>query len=160
VPAWGELLLLVVCLIGVVGTVLPVLPGDILVGAAVLVWALVERTPVAWVALALVLVVLVAGHVLTWLVPGRRLQAAGVPTVVLMLGGVVGIIGFFVVPVVGLPLGFILGVYVAELLRVRTPAIAWTSTKEAMKGTGLAVLIGFTAAVLATAIWAAAAITA
>jgi uncharacterized protein YqgC (DUF456 family) len=158
-PAWGEVLVLVVCLIGVVGTVVPVLPGDILVGAAVLVWALVERTSVAWVALGLVLVVLVAGHVLTWLVPGRRLQAAGVPTVVLMLGGVVGIIGFFVVPVVGLPLGFILGVYVAELLRVRTPAIAWTSTKEAMKGTGLAVLIGFTAAVLATAIWAAAAVT-
>ena len=158
-PAWGELLVLVVCLIGVVGTVLPVLPGDILVGAAVLVWALVERTPVAWIALAVVLVVLVAGHVLTWLVPGRRMQAAGVPTVVLMLGGVVGIIGFFVVPVVGLPLGFILGVFVAELLRVRTPAIAWASTKEAMKGTGLAVLIGFTAAVLATAIWAAAAVT-
>ena len=122
-------------------------------------WALVERTPVAWIALAVVLVVLVAGHVLTWLVPGRRMQAAGVPTVVLMLGGVVGIIGFFVVPVVGLPLGFILGVFVAELLRVRTPAIAWASTKEAMKGTGLAVLIGFTAAVLATAIWAAAAVT-
>ena len=158
-PAWGELLVLVVCLVGVVGTVLPVLPGDILVGAAVLVWALVERTPVAWIALAVVLVVLVAGHVLTWLVPGRRMQAAGVPTVVLMLGGVVGIIGFFVVPVVGLPLGFILGVFVAELLRVRTPAIAWASTKEAMKGTGLAVLIGFTAAVLATAIWAAAAVT-
>jgi len=97
--------------------------------------------------------------VLTWLVPGRRMRAAGVPTVVLMLGGVVGIIGFVLVPVVGLPLGFILGVYVAELLRVRTPAIAWTSTKEAMKGTGLAVLIGFTAAVLATAIWAAAAVT-
>jgi len=158
-PAWGELLVLVVCLIGVVGTVVPVLPGDILVGAAVLVWALVERTPVAWVALGLVAVVLVAGHVLTWLVPGRRMRAAGVPTVVLMLGGVVGIIGFVLVPVVGLPLGFILGVYVAELLRVRTPAIAWTSTKEAMKGTGLAVLIGFTAAVLATAIWAAAAVT-
>jgi len=159
VPAWGELLVLVVCLVGIVGTVLPVLPGDVLVGAAVLVWALVERTPVGWVALAVVLLVLVGGHALTWLVPGRRMQAAGVPTLVLALGGLVGLVGFFVVPVVGLPLGFVLGVFVAELLRVRSAAAAWTATKEALKGTGLAVLIGFTTAVIATAIWAAVAVT-
>jgi uncharacterized protein YqgC (DUF456 family) len=159
VPAWGELLVLAVCLIGIVGTILPVLPGDILVGGAVLVWALVERTVPAWIALGAVVLVLVAGHVLTYLIPGRRMQAAGVPTTVLLLGGVVGIVGFFVVPVVGLPLGFVLGVFVAELLRVRSGAAAWTATKEALKGTGLAVLIGFTAAVVATALWAAVAVT-
>lgn len=158
-PAWGELLVLVVCLVGIAGTILPVLPGDILVGAAVLVWALVERTALGWVALAVVLLVLVAGHVLTWLIPGRRMQAAGVPTRVLALGGLVGLVGLFVVPVVGLPLGFVLGVFVAELLRVRSTAAAWTATKEALKGTGLAVLIGFTTAVLATAVWAAVAVT-
>jgi uncharacterized protein YqgC (DUF456 family) len=158
-PAWGELLVLVVCLVGIAGTILPVLPGDVLVGAAVLVWALVERTALGWVALAVVLLVLVAGHVLTWLIPGRRMQAAGVPTRVLALGGLVGLVGLFVVPVVGLPLGFVLGVFVAELLRVRSTAAAWTATKEALKGTGLAVLIGFTTAVLATAVWAAVAVT-
>jgi uncharacterized protein YqgC (DUF456 family) len=78
---------------------------------------------------------------------------------VLVAGAVVGIVGFFVVPVVGLPLGFILGVYVAELLRLREHAPAWRTTIEAMKGTGLAMLIGLCATVAATAVWAAAAIT-
>ena len=70
-----------------------------------------------------------------------------------------GIVGFFVVPVVGLPLGFVLGVFVAELVRLRERGPAWASTVEAMKGTGLAVLISFTAAVIATSLWATAAIT-
>ncbi len=157
-PAWGEALVAVVCLVGIVGTVVPVLPGDWLVGGAVLVWAVVERSAVSWVVAVVAVLVLVAGHVLTILVPGRRMKQAGIPTLVLVLGGIVGIVGFFVVPVVGLPLGFVLGVYVAEWLRLRAHSPAWASTVEAMKGTGLAVLISFTAAVLATSVWAAAAV--
>ena len=57
------------------------------------------------------------------------------------------------------PLGFVLGVFVAELVRLRERGPAWASTVEAMKGTGLAVLISFTAAVIATSLWATAAIT-
>ena len=62
-------------------------------------------------------------------------------------------------PVVGLPFGFVLGVYLAEIVRLRQHAAAWTTTVEAMKGTGLAVLIGLCASVIATAVWATAAIT-
>ena len=147
-PAWGEFLVLLVCLVGIIGTVLPVLPGDSLVGAAVLVWALVERTVPAWITLALVVALLVAGHVLTVL-----------PTWVLLVGGITGIVGFFVVPVVGLPLGFVLGVFVAEFARTRLIATAWPATVEAMKGTGLSVLISLTTAVIATVIWGVVAVT-
>ena len=158
-PAWGEALVAVVCLVGIAGTVLPVLPGDWLVGGAVLVWAVVERSAVSGAVAAAVVLVLLAGHVLTVLLPGRRMRQAGIPTFVLVLGGIVGIVGFFVVPVVGLPLGFVLGVFVAELIRLRERGPAWTSTVEAMKGTGLAVLISFAAAVIATSLWATAAMT-
>jgi hypothetical protein len=158
-PAWGEALVALVCVVGIVGTVVPVLPGDWLIGSAVLVWAVVERSSVSWVVAVMAVLVLVAGHVLTILIPGKRMREAGIPTLVLVLGGVVGLVGFFVVPVVGLPLGFVLGVYVAEWLRLRAHAPAWSSTVEAMKGTGLAVLISFTAAVIATSLWAGAAVT-
>ncbi|GAA0316713.1 DUF456 family protein [Kineococcus aurantiacus] len=33
----------------------------------------------------------------------------------LLLGAVLGVVGFFAVPVVGLPLGFVLGVFLGEL---------------------------------------------
>lgn len=153
-PAWGELLVLVACLVGIVGAVVPVLPGSILVGGAILVWALVEGGATAWVTAVLACSVLVVGHVLTILIPGRRMSAAGIPTRTLVAGGILGIVGFFVVPVVGLPLGFVLGVYLAERVRLPDHAAAWPSTVEAMKGTGLSVLIGLAATVLATSIWA------
>ena len=153
-PAWGELLVLIACLVGIVGTVVPVLPGSILVGGAILVWALVEGGATAWVTAILACAVLVVGHVLTILIPGRRMSAAGIPTRTLVAGGILGIVGFFLVPVVGLPLGFVLGVYLAERIRLREHAAAWPSTVEAMKGTGLSVLTGLLATMLATTIWA------
>jgi len=158
-PAWGEALVAIACVVGIVGVIVPVLPGDILIGSAILVWAVVERSTVSWFVAGVALVVLVAGHVLTVLVPGRRMTAAGVPKLVLLAGGAVGIVGFFLVPVVGLPLGFVLGVYLAEIVRLRQHSAAWTTTVEAMKGTGLAVLIGLCASVIATAVWATAAFT-
>ena len=158
-PAWGELLVAVACLVGIVGTVLPVLPGDLLVGGAILVWAVVEHSVISWAAAGIAIALLLVGHVVTFLVPTRRMTTAGIPWRTLAFGGLVGTVGFFAVPVVGLPLGFVLGVYLAERIRVRDHALAWASTVEAMKGTGLAILIGFTAAVLATSIWAVAALT-
>jgi uncharacterized protein YqgC (DUF456 family) len=158
-PAWGEALVAIACVVGIVGVIVPVLPGDLLIGSAILVWAVVERSAVSWFVAAVAVVVLVAGHVLTVLIPGRRMTAAGVPKLVLFAGGALGIVGFFFVPVVGLPLGFVLGVYLAEIVRLREHSTAWTTTVEAMKGTGLAVLIGLCASVIATAVWATAALT-
>jgi uncharacterized protein YqgC (DUF456 family) len=158
-PAWGEALVAIACVVGIVGVIVPVLPGDLLIGSAILVWAVVERSAVSWFVAAVAVVVLVAGHVLTVLIPGRRMTAAGVPKLVLFAGGALGIVGFFFVPVVGLPLGFVLGVYLAEIVRLREHSAAWTTTVEAMKGTGLAVLIGLCASVIATAVWATAALT-
>jgi uncharacterized protein YqgC (DUF456 family) len=87
------------------------------------------------------------------------MSRAGIPRWTFLIAGAVGIAGFFLVPVVGLPVGFVLGVYLAEYLRLRAHAPAWAATKEAMKGTGLAILIGLVSAVLATSVWAAVAVT-
>jgi uncharacterized protein YqgC (DUF456 family) len=159
VPAWGEALVALACAVGILGVVVPVLPGDLLIGGAIVVWAVVEGSALSWVVAVVAVGVLVVGHVLTVLIPGKRMTGAGVPKRVLLAGGVLGVVGFFIVPVLGLPLGFVLGVYLAEIVRLREHARAWTTTVEAMKGTGLAVLIGVCAAVLATAVWAAAAVT-
>ena len=158
-PAWGELLVLVACFVGVLGTILPVLPGALLIGGALLVWAVVEGSWVSWGVALAGIAVLALGQVLTYLVPGRRMSAAGIPGRTLLAGGLLGIVGLFVVPVVGLPLGFVLGIYLAERVRLPDHAAAWPSTVEAMKGAGLSMLISLVAAVAATGIWLAAAVT-
>ena len=61
--------------------------------------------------------------------------------------------GFFVVPIVGLPLGFVLGIYLAELSRLQDLATAWTATKQALRSVGWSILIELIGAGLAASIW-------
>ena len=144
-----------VCAVGVVGILSLVLPGTLLIGGAILVWGIVEGTPAAWITTALSLLVLAAGMLLKYLIPGRWLTEAGVPTFTLIIGGVVGIIGFFVIPVVGVIVGFIAGIFAWELLRIRALSPAWSATWAAMKASGLSLLIELGCGLVAIAIWAA-----
>jgi hypothetical protein len=57
-----------------------------------------------------------------------------------------------VVPVVGLILGFVLGVFLVERTRLG-PGQAWPSTKEALGAAGMAMLIEFTAALAVLVVW-------
>ena len=95
-------------LVGTVGIVVPVLPGLIVVWAATLVWALERQDGPGWVVFGLATLVYAVGLVAKYVVPGRRMRTAGVDGVVVAVALVVAVVGFFVVPVVGAPLGFVL----------------------------------------------------
>lgn len=151
--AGAEVLVGLVILIGLIGIVVPVLPGVILIFAAIGVWAFVVGSASAWTVFGIATALLVASGVVKYLWPGRRLKTAGVLTRSIVLGGVVGIVGFFVVPVVGLFLGFPLGVYLAELPRARTSGSAWQSTVHATKAVGLSILVELFGGLLAAGVW-------
>jgi uncharacterized protein YqgC (DUF456 family) len=138
--------------VGLVGIVVPMLPGTLLVLGSIVVWAVLTRDADGWLCAGIAIAILLAGVVVKYAVPGRQLRARGVPTRALLLGAVLGVVGFFVVPVVGVVLGFVLGVYLWELHRVGARD-AWPSTVAALKAVGLSVLIELTAAVLATSAW-------
>ncbi|MBC3190838.1 DUF456 domain-containing protein [Pseudonocardia sp. C8] len=138
---------------GLAGTVLPVLPGPLLVVAGVAVWAVPRADAVGWWVLGIAVLVTAAGQVAKYLLPGRRLRAAGVPSRTLLAGLVLGVIGFFVVPVVGLFLGFVLGVWLAELARLPDSATAWRSARGALAAVGWSILIELAAGLVATAAW-------
>ena len=138
--------------VGVVGIVVPVLPGSALIFLAVLAWTLLDRSATTWSVLALVTALLLAGGVVKYAVPGRRLRDRGVPPRSLLAGAVLAVVGFFVVPVVGLPLGFLLGVYLSELQRVGRER-AWPATRAAVGAAGLSLLIELAAGLLAATTW-------
>lgn len=149
-----EILVALAIAVGIAGIIVPVLPGTILVLAAILVWALEIGTSTGWAVFAVATLFLVVGSVVKYLVPGRHLKAAGVPTRTLVAGGVLAFVGFFVVPVIGMFIGFVLGVYVAERARVGG-ALAWPSTKGALRAVGVSIVIELVAAFLAAVTWAA-----
>jgi uncharacterized protein len=147
-----EVLVALAIAVGLVGILVPMLPGSLLVAAAIMVWAIDVASVTAWVVAAAGVALLAAGTVVKYLVPGRRLQRAGVPTSTLLAGGALGVVGFFVVPVVGLPLGFLLGVYLAQWHRVGQAA-AWPATVHAVKAVGLGIVIELGFGILAAATW-------
>jgi uncharacterized protein len=153
-----EVLVAVAILIGLVGIVVPVLPGALLVWAAVVVWALEQQTTPAWVVAAIASVAITVAQVVKYLLPHRRLRAAGVPQFSIVAGGLLGIVGFFVIPVVGLLVGFVLGIYAAEHRRLRTSRDARDSTIIAMRAVGLSIVIELAGALLAAGVWFAVAV--
>jgi len=138
--------------VGLVGIVVPILPGSVLVVGGILLWAIAEGGATAWAVFAVATVVVAIGTVIKYVVPGRRLEMAGVPASTQWIGVALGVVGFFVVPVVGLFLGFVLGVYLAELRRLGTRE-AWPSTLHSLRAVGLSIVIELAAALVATVIW-------
>jgi uncharacterized protein len=154
-----DLLVGLAVLVGLVGIVVPVLPGSVLILAAVAVWAAETATPAGWLVCGLAAALLVLGGVVKYVVPGRRLRAGGVPNRTLVAGGLLGIVGFFVIPVVGLLIGFVAGVYLSEAQRVGRSQ-AWPSTSAALRAAGLSLLIELAAGLLAALVWLVGAVTA
>jgi uncharacterized protein len=149
----GNALIGAAIVVGLVGIVVFVVPGLLIVWAAVLVWALFEQTLLAWGVLALATVVALAGTVVKYLLPGQRMRDAGVPGRSIVLGAVLGFVGFFLIPVVGLFIGFILGIFLAERIRLGGQGGAWPSTVHALKAVGLSILIELFAGLLIAASW-------
>lgn len=152
---WGELVVAAAVLVGLAGVVVPVLPGLLLSWVAVVVWGVWEGGATGWSVVAVVTVLAAVSQVLKYTVPGRRLQRAGVAGRSITVGGLCGIVGFFVVPVLGLALGFALGVYVAERARLETPAAARTSTRHALRAAALSILLELAAGLLIALVWGA-----
>jgi uncharacterized protein len=154
--AGGIVLVALVIAVGLVGIVVPLLPGTLLVFGAIAVWAVIESREhniTSWVTLGVVTALLAVSTLIKYTWPMRRMREADVRTMSLAAGAVLGIIGFFVIPVLGLVIGFVLGVYLAELANRRDQRVAWTSTKHALKGVALSVGVELCGALLATAVW-------
>jgi uncharacterized protein YqgC (DUF456 family) len=149
----GLFLVAVAIVVGLIGIVLPVLPGSLLVLGAILVWAFAEGGSTGGVVGGLAIVLIGASQALKYVVPGRSLRSGGIPNSTLLIGAVLGIIGFFVVPIIGLPIGFVLGVYLAEWRRHTDPSEAWRSTVVALRAVGVSILIELAGALLAAGVW-------
>ncbi|MTK01878.1 DUF456 domain-containing protein [Micromonospora sp. CP22] len=143
-------------LAGLAGVVVPGLPALPLCWGGVLVWALFgEAGAGRWLVLAAATLVAVGGTVVKYAWPGRNLKRAGVPTSSLLAGAMLGLVGFFVIPVVGLVIGFIGGVFAAERLRLGDTRLAWPATKRAVGAAGLSMLIEFLSGVVIGGLWVA-----
>ena len=143
-----------VMVVGLVGVVVPVLPGTALVLAAGLAWAVlvVDGGTGRWVVVGVMAVLFVGGLVLKYALPGRRLSGE-LPRSTLLATAAGAAVGFVVLPPLGLLLGAVVATYAAEARRVGGGAPARESTVRVLRAVGLGVLAELTAAVLMVGTW-------
>ncbi|WP_326606353.1 MULTISPECIES: DUF456 domain-containing protein [unclassified Streptomyces] len=150
---WQLIAVGLVILLGLVGVLVPGVPGQAIVWAAVLWWALTDRSPAAWGVLIGATVLLLLNQALKPLLRPRRPRESGAPRKTLMLGGIAGIVGFFVLPVVGGIVGYVGAIYGAERLRLGSGGAARASLRSVMRATGYSVLVELFACLLVTGAW-------
>lgn len=156
----GTLLILgLLMAVGLVGVVLPVLPGLLLIAGTGAVWAWLQGGVAAWVVFVAMFVVLAIGTVAKYVLPHRTLKDVGAPLSTMLLGLLGAIIGFFAIPVLGLIIGGVAGVYIGEWQRLGDAGNAWRSTWATIKAIGAGMLIELAAGILAVLIWVVGAVT-
>jgi uncharacterized protein len=126
----------------------------LLIWAAGLWWTIADGGgPARWAVFGVMTVLLAVGTTAKYVLPARRAAARGAPFITLVIGGIGAVIGFFVIPIVGLIVGFVLGIYLAEYVRLREVGRAWDSTRAALVAIGIGMLIELTAGLVMFAVW-------
>lgn len=152
--AGSELLIAFVMAIGILGTVLPFIPGLALVWFAGALWAYFDggNGTRMWL-LAIMTLFAVIGYAMQFLLPAAAVKADSPPRNTLLAGALFGLVGFFIVPVIGAPLGFMAGVYSSYLTSTGDSSAAWASTIRTAVAFGQALLIQFFCALMIAVTW-------
>jgi uncharacterized protein YqgC (DUF456 family) len=151
-----ELILALAMLVGLVGVIVPILPGLILIAAAGIVWAIAQPRAGHWAVVGIMAGIAIAGVAASTLLPARRATSAGASRTAMAAGAIGMIVGFFAIPVVGALVGFPAGVFAGELWATRDASSAWGRTLATIKGVGLGIVIQLAAGVAMIGIWLAA----
>ena len=151
---FGIFLVGLAMVVGILGTIVPLLPGLPIVWAAALVYGVAtDFGPVGWVCFAIITILGIAGMAAGFVVPQRQVKEGGAPFSTTVVGVIGGIIGFFVIPVIGIVVGAVVGILLAERARTRDWSLAWASTKRALVGFGIGALVQMGAGVLMMLVW-------
>lgn len=147
-------LVAVVMVIGVAGTVLPILPGVWLIWAAAFGYGVFSGFGVVGLfAMAMITALAVASTAASFYLPQRSAASVGVPWRGQVAALVCAVAGFFLIPVVGAPIGFVAGILLLTLVRERhfrgALAAAWATLKSMLLASGLQ----FAAGLAMVALW-------
>jgi uncharacterized protein YqgC (DUF456 family) len=139
--------------VAVFGTVFPVLPGSPVALVTLIAWGWVLGSTASWIAAGIGALFALAGWSASTLLTGRKLRKERIPKRSILVAVVAGIVGMFVIPVVGLFAGFAGGLFLSEYARGGDLRSAARSSTEALKAMGMGMLVEFFMVALAGSVW-------
>ena len=165
-PTWLPFLLqialetftLFILLVGLFGLVVPVFPGLTIMWLATLVYALIKNaadkmTGWDWFAFVLITLLMIGGNIADNIIIARKMRDHYIPWSSILLAFAVGIVAsLFFTPLIGL-VAAPLGLFLAELRRLKNRDDAISSTKAYMIGWGWAFGARFIIGLAITGLW-------
>lgn len=145
----------ILLVVAAAGVVYPVLPGSAIAIATLLVWAVVVGSWAAWVTAIVGSLLCAVGWSASAVLTGRRLKQLEVPGWSIAVAVVAGVAGMFLIPVVGIFVGFAVGLLVSEAIRHQDARRAVHYSIETLKAMGKGVLVEFGMLCAAAAVWSA-----
>lgn len=114
--------------IGVVGTIVPLLPGLALVWVATLAWGLLTSFDTAGIiAMTAITLLFGAGTYLSLRIPQKSAAAQGLSIRGTIFGVALAVGVGIVIPVIGIPVGFVLGVWIVRIAETGDARAAFRS---------------------------------
>ena len=165
-PTWLPFLLqialetftLFVLLVGLFGLIVPVFPGLTIMWLATLVYALIKNaadkmTGWDWFAFVLITLLMIGGNIADNIIIARKMRDHYIPWSSILLAFAAGIVAsLFFTPLIGL-VAAPLGLFLAELRRLKNRDEAISSTKAYMIGWGWAFGARFIIGLAITGLW-------
>ena len=153
-----ETLTLFVLLIGLIGLIVPVFPGLTIMWLGALVYALLQQsagqmTSWDWVLFGIITLLMIGGNILDNLIIAYKMRDKYIPWSSILWAFAIGIVAsIFFTPLVGLVAAPV-GLFVAELRRLKDRNAAIDSTKAYMIGWGWAFGARFLIGLMITGFW-------
>ncbi len=139
---------------GVVGTLIPILPGPILVWLATVVYGLLTGfDAVAWISLVVITALLMAAIYLGFRLPQQSAASEGLTLGTQLFAVALAVIGFFLIPIVGAAIGFVTGVWLVRYRQMSNVAAANRSTVMTLKAISKAAIAQFLCALGMAGVW-------
>lgn len=135
------------------GTIVPVLPGSLLTIGTLLAWGWILGSGASWWSAGIGMGIALVGWSASTVLTGRSLKKQMIPRGSIFLAVVLGIAGMFLVPVLGLFLGFGAGLLLGEYARRRNLSEALRAAGSALKAMGTGMVVEFGCAALASSVW-------
>jgi uncharacterized protein YqgC (DUF456 family) len=138
----GELLIGLAMAIGLVGILIPIAPGIVLVWLAGLAWAILDGGGLTrWSLFAVMTALTVGALIANVRIPAKSASTTNAPRGTLWLAALFAVIGFFVIPIAGVLIGFCCGVLLAHLIATNDIHKAFDAMWATLRAFGKSVLV-------------------
>jgi uncharacterized protein YqgC (DUF456 family) len=149
-----NVVILLTMIMGLVGLIIPIFPGLVIIWLGGLAYGIITGFEFpAWLIFLFITLIMIAGSLLDNFIMGKQAYKQGASWLSIVLALLFGIVGTFIVPIIGGFIGAVLALFIAEWIRRKNWRGALTATSGLAIGCGWAVIARIGLGIVMIILW-------